>query len=536
MKNFLNFIEEDIQTKKTLFSSMPTKTKSNIKKFNERVEEEEKKYKEYKNLVYKYITAKSETYNIVKDNSAEIDKISTKLKELEHVKFILNPTNTYFEKIGFDTLFYQIRNYHDLKFNCLNDIINEFLNKFEAASVMLLEKDFNYTFYVNEFMSSFLEIRRSKNQNFEKMTEIFEKIYWVNPEIVQHIELNFRKLIKKNEKKFKDFINKKQAKVLAESKLSYVECLDKLKDVYKELAIVERENISDIIEIAKKGDIDINNYFEDSKVRITTYNDFMIDAIDFSDEEKMSKFYENLEKLKQNLREYEMYVRFKPLIEDFKKEYFSNVSTENSNDSKLLKDLETKINNNEKKLDKINKKILGTNRFFAKKELTIKELKFESFKVANELCENYKELEKESFKAKVRTTISSNFTVPDLLHLYYSFDYFKKMAIKRIFTVTNYDEIMRYSESFDLFAMNPNNLIIRGITVNDDNNIARTIVNKYRLVNIAITEEDLATDDLSLLIERINMLLRIKEIEESKISIEKIWFMCQVAKYSEKVD
>lgn len=534
MSNFLEFIEEDIQAKKTLLATMPTNTKTNVRKFNEKVEIETKKYEEYKKAVYKYITAKSEGFNIVVEKNKNIEKLTEELKQLEYIKFILNPINSYFEKIGFDSLFYQIRNYQDLKFNSLNEIINEFLNKFEAAGVRVTEKDFDYTFYVNKFMSSFLELRNTNNKSFDKMTEIFEKIYWVNPELVQHIELNFRKLIKRNERKFRDYIAKKQQKVISEHKINYKECLEKLKKVYVELEESERENISDIINLAVSGEIDINNYFEDSKLRTSTYNELMIDTIDFNDEIKMNKFYENIEKLKHNLYEYQNFMKFLPLIEDFKKEYFSGKAPD-ANSSNKIKELETLINKNEKKLQKINKKILNDNKFFPVKDRVIKELKFESFKIANELCENYKEYEKENFKSKVFSIISANFTVPDLLHLYYSFDYFKKMAFKRILGITNYDAIMEHSELFDLFSMNPTNLIIKGITLNDDNNIARTIVNKYRLVNINITEEVLLAD-VATLIDKIDMLLRIKEINESKTSIENIWFMTQVAKYQKKDD
>jgi hypothetical protein len=44
-------------------------------------------------------------------------------------------------------------------------------------------------------MTSFLEIRYSEEKKYSKLSEIFEQIYWVNPDIISHIELNFRKLI-----------------------------------------------------------------------------------------------------------------------------------------------------------------------------------------------------------------------------------------------------------------------------------------------------------------------------------------------------
>jgi hypothetical protein len=116
--------------------------------------------------------------------------------------------------------------------------------------------------------------------------------------------------------------------------------------------------------------------------------------------------------------------------------------------------------------------------------------------------------------------------------LYYSFDYFKKIAIKRVFDITNYDEMTKYSESFDLFAMNPTNVIINGVAVFEENNLGRVIMNKYRLDNINLPEENLNPDDLNSLLEKIAFLLRVKEIEKASISVDKIWFMAQVEKFN----
>ena len=43
---------------------------------------------------------------------------------------------------------------------------------------------------------------------------------------------------------------------------------------------------------------------------------------------------------------------------------------------------------------------------------------------------------------------------------------------------------------FDLFAMNPTNVIINGVTVFTQCNLPRIVANKYRLSNIHIEEED----------------------------------------------
>ncbi|MDD2489629.1 MAG: hypothetical protein PHY26_00010 [Bacilli bacterium] len=539
MSNFLKFIEEDITAKKTLLSTMPTKTKRDIKKYNEKITDMINKYNEYEGSVKKYLDTKSRSFNIKKKNN-DSEKLSNQINSLEHVRFVLNPDNTYYEKMGFDSLLYQISNYYYFNFNCLNEIINNFLDKFELVGIKLTGNDFEYTCYVKEYMTSFLEVRYKKKSNYEEVAKIFEKIYWVNPEIIEHIELNFRKLIKKYEKEFNNYINELQKKVMLENRLNnYADCLEKLKKAYIKLRRSEREDICDIVDLAKNGEIEINNYFDESKFRTTAYSSLMIDSLNFDDKERMTNFYKKLEKLLINLEEYNNFLKFMPLFNDFKNEYEKQIPNSDKDLKreavlKRLKELITKINNKEAKLEKLNKKIFsdGLGFFMFKNNNTIKELKSTSIKLAKELYELYKEYEQECFNDKVLSILTNSLTIPELLHLYYSYDYFKKKAIKKVFDVTTYDEVIKYSEEFDLFAMNPTNVIIKGVTVFEENNLARVIMNRYRLDNINVTEETLSSEELNVLIEKIKFLLRISEIENSATTVEKIWFMAQVEKFN----
>lgn len=533
MANFLEYIEEDIQSKKLLFSSMPVNTKTNKRKFNAKIDEVYNTYSEYKKSIKKYIELKSKSFNVI-DNRNTAD-LADKISKLENIRFILNPSNTYFEKMGFDTLFYQISNSQDFNFSSLNSVFNEFINKFEMVNIKLNKSDFIYTYYVNQFMSSFLEIRKSNNKNIDQLTEIFEKIYWENPEIISHIELNFRKLIRKNEKKFIDYINKLKKELIEKNNMDYKNCLNQLSILYQEMNTIGKENVSDIIELAKKGELDVNHFFEESKVRVSTYSSLMLDSLNIENEPAMHKFYESLEKLKNNVKEYANYVKFSPLINDFKLKYLKKSNSEiNKNDAnKRLKELESQIDKNENKLNKLNKKIFGTtNKFFITKEKTSTvDLKIESVKQATELYDLYQKYNEEYFKVMVLDVVNNNFALKDLLHLYYSFDYYKKEAIKNSYEINNYDELIEYSDSFDLFALDLTNVIVCPVNAFDEASVAQVIINKYRLLNINIINEDLYPENIDSFIERINLILRIQEIEKSQLTVEKLWFIVQVNKY-----
>ena len=532
MTNFLQYIEEDIQSKKLLFSTMPVNTKTNKRKYNAKIDEVNNTYIEYHKAIKKYIELKSKSFNVI--DSRNTAELSDKIAALENIRFILNPLNTYFEKMGFDTLFYQLTNSQDFNFITLNNIFNEFINKFEMVDIRLTKKDFDYTYYVNEFMSAFLHMKKIGEKNSDKLTEIFEKLYWENPEIISQIELNFRKLIRKNEKKFIGYVNQLKSELIKKDNIDYKSCLNQLTILYQEMNQIGNENITDIIELAKSGGFDVNHLFEDSKVRTSTYNSLMLETLNVENETVMNKFYESLARLKDNVEEYGNYVKFSPLINDFKLNFMKKSNLEiNKNDlNKQYKELESQINKNENKLVKINKKIFGkTNKFFTPKDAELKDLKFESVRLAKELYILYQKVNQEYFKVKVLNVISNNFSIKDLFNLYYSFDYYKKEVIKKSYEINSYEELIEYSDSFDLFTMDLTSVIVCPANAYDEASIARVIMNKYRLLNINVINEDLFPENIEGLLERINLILRIKEIEKSHITVEKLWFMVQVNKF-----
>lgn len=536
MNNFLDFIVKDINAKKTLLSTLPTKTKTNKKKFNANIKDMENKYNEYKDSVRNYILAKNRAIKI-KDDRENLDKLNDTLINLENVKFLLNPSNSYFEKMGFDDLLYRLNNYYTFNFKSLNEIINGFLDKFELAGIKLTSDDFKYTCYVHEYMSSFLDVRNKKSLSYEKVSEIFEQIYWVNPDIISHIELNFRKLIKDNHRKFNSYIIKLQKEVMVNNNIkNYQDCLEKLKSAYIELNFANKENIYDIANLAKAGKININEYLENSKVKTNAVQSLFYDENDFNDKDKLNKICDILEKLKLNVIEYSNYAMFLPLFEDFKKEYKKEVDAKEKTEYKELKEVVDKIEAKEKELYKLNKKIFGGRPGFFEfnSDSNLKQMKINSVCIAKELYELYQKYDKAYFKDKVLQILNNTISISDVLNLYYSYDYFKKITIQRVYNLGTYEEIEELSEKFDLYAMNPTNIIVNGLLVFSDTDIAKIIINKYRLSNIKLTLEELDSDNLDNLLNKILLILRINKINNSSTSANKIWFMTEVEKILSK--
>lgn len=533
MNDFLTFIEKDITTKKLTIQTLPIKTKTNIRKLNETIHFYEKKYEEYRSGVRNYLLAKSRSFEITNTEDETIrNQINEKVIVLEHVKFLLNPLNTYVEKMGFDILIYQLSNYYAFNFSSLNEIINSFLDKFELAGIKLTKKDFEYTCYVNEYMSAFLDVRYSTEKKYSGLSEIFEQIYWVNPDLIRHIELNFRKLIRINSKIFNEYIMKIQNEAMQTNNIiNYEDCLEKLKSAHIELKNISKENVSEIIKKSKNNEFNIEQYLEGHKVRLNAYNSLIPNSININEKNQMDSIYENLDKFKDNILEYENYLKYLPIFNLFKTEFESLLSKDIKDYKELNQTIES-IEQKEKELEKINKKIFGGKFpfFELKKEKNIKQLKSESIAKTKELYELYKIYDEKYFDSKVLENLNKNITVSDVLNLYYSFDYFKKKAIQKSYETNSYDEIIQYSNSFDLYAIDSTNIIIAGIPIFEESNLPRIISNKYRLCNINVTENDLEEENLKSLLNKITLILRIHKVEESSTTIEKIWFMTWVEK------
>ena len=79
---------------------MPTKTKTNKRKFNQTLEDIIDTYEDYKSNIKNYLIAKARKLDI-EEEKQNIERLKSKIVDLEHLKFLLNPSNTYFEKMGF---------------------------------------------------------------------------------------------------------------------------------------------------------------------------------------------------------------------------------------------------------------------------------------------------------------------------------------------------------------------------------------------------------------------------------------------------
>lgn len=527
MNNFLDFINSDIEAKKTLIQSLPTNNKTNQKKYNQKIDDILKSYNYYKEAVTKYINAKSASFKY-SSQKHDIEKTKKSLDDVKDMLFMFNNNNSYKEKLKLDEAIYDINSYSEYTFEDINIFISNLIEKFKKAGVNLKEDDFNLTSYVNKYMSAYF----SSNGNYDNLSKVFEEIYWRNHDIIKHIELNFIVLIDKYKKNFEEYISAEKKRILDSMKFTTKDELQaKYSKLYKEYHDSLEEDIADIVEKAIKNDIDINNYFDDSKFRCTTLSTLTINEIDYSDENTMNKLLSVLERLKENTIEYKNYLKFMPLFTYFK---------ENYSKKKTPTDIENQIKKVEKDISTLYSKITHSSgsslvknvtSLFNKKSKVVSKSSDSSLELANKLYDLYVNRNKLLFEKQISSLQAEKTVyVSDVMKLFYSYTFFKIEVFKEIFDYEDTEQLVELCNQFDDFASNPTNVITKGINIDGDFDISLIISDRYRMENININSEDLDEDNLDALVNKIEFIKRIYKIEKSSLSVEKIWFIVQNSK------
>ena len=220
-----------------------------------------------------------------------------------------------------------------------------------------------------------------------------------------------------------------------------------------------------------------------------------------------------------------------PLFNYFKDKYSKMKTTADIEND--IKKLEKDINVLYTKINRLNgnssSPIQKAMSFINKKEVaSSNESNDEVLVLVNKLYDLYISKNKLSFEKYIsRLHTKGTIFVSDIMSLFYSFNYFKIEIFKEIFETENSEQLSQLCDEFDDFASNPTNIITKGINISEDVDMATIISDRYRMENINLLPEDLDEDNLDALINKIDFIKRIYKIENSTLSVEKIWFIVQ---------
>lgn len=480
----------DIDVSKEILSTMPKNNEKNRNKREEYIDEIEKKYAEYKKEILGIFTKRyNEQVNI--EVNPEINNLDKRLKTIEDVIFLLNDEQTSYERMGLDKNIYKLEKYYKENFENVNEQITQCLKKFEIVGIKLTREDFHYSTYVTEYMNTFFSEYEHQKMNTDILKDKFEEIYWKCPDIIIHIELNFRNIYLEK----KGIIDKYFVREKAEILKKWEKSPDEIKKTYMNLKQqkIEKEQIDKKILIDKfiDGKLNTKNFTEDkfSKNVQKVLPDSIVEKI-YTDNE----IAENINKFLNSLYEYRNYMEFKFIIEDVKT-YYNNKEQY----KKSCNEIRKKIDAEEKKLAKNNKETSGFFIFKSKKDKAANN----STQLIKDIENLYKQLDLNTFFEKIAIKITETSTIQDVLNLaveYY--EYMISCMIRNQEDISQEDmdlEIERLKE----FLNNPYNTIINNISFLEEKDIVLIIKDRYKLLNFIIEKDDLDITNLDSLIATI---------------------------------
>ena len=393
-------INENISAINSNIEVLPKKTKKNLEKVQEYIDDSINKYKYLLDKDLEEINSRRDAI-LNKYNTAGYQQLETNM-DYDSIK-LSDPRAKSSEKLNLDYLFYNLEHSNN-NLDDVNNNISIIISNFRNAGIGLSESDFTLNTYVNTYIRGILG-------NKDNIQDIFNDIYWKDSDILKQVELNVRYLYYKNEAKldeyfktkyatfdFSKFIHEHKNKILAESQRKH----DNQKYIFdlfynKEVILEEYTNENKKTELLQSVLVNMDN----------------------------PRNYENLVKLKKSLYEYKEYKRFEYIINDFK-ELYSHKAEYKDLLSNKLKEVAKK----EKTIVGLNKKINKTG-FFRPSPNKIVALEAEKSKIIAELILDYDDVDELKIKDTIYNHVTDETTYYDIFKLTtYNFNYFVSLIRK----------------------------------------------------------------------------------------------------------
>ena len=495
MKNELETAIEKINSN---IDVLPINNKKNIEKFNEYIDECLSKYKpllasceneikhRYEQVLAKY---KDLTYSQAK---TDIDYNSLKLSD--------NRVSSD-EKMNLDYLFYKLSNSEVANLDEVNQIVKQIINSFKEAGIVLTDKDFNYSESINIYIKTLLT-------NETAVQDVFNDLYFKTPDMITQLELNFRYLFYKNKTKIDDFYNKKYATFDFDNFLS-----NHIKAVYNNETI-KHQSVRYIYDLLIKQVYEADEFASESKVQ-NLFSTIMVDS-------SYERNYENLISLRKSLIEYKGYMKYEFIIKDFQELYTHKEEYKGLFANKLKE-----ISKKESNLFAINKK-LNKKGLFKLNKVKRASVKVEKNKLVEELINDYKELDDLKIKETISTYIRDDTNYYNVLKFAtYNFNYFISLLTKDNEELTM-DNILANLNDLLKYLYDNEFEIINHISVTEEKDIAKIIVEMYKLNNINLTVEKLDSTQIDKTIEIVDKLLLYYDIYKLNMNVRDIEFLLKV--------
>lgn len=490
-------IQEEVNIDKEILGALPKNGIRANSKYARRIEEVAAKYYVYKDKFYNEVKRRYDELYTTKYNTSV--NVTDELDDLDEKLYLLNEYNTAFEKIGLDKDILVLRYYYKKDLGIVNNAIADAITKFRSVGLQITPTDFKYNKYVTEYITVFLDKLDKDDLNSSEIKTKFEEIYWKCPEIITYIELNLQYIYNQNEKKIERALDEKKEVLLKQYPKD--EVWNKYTQ-YKTMAIENSANDAQKIvgefrdKTLRPADFTAENI---SKLVVEYTGQAKITDSDFE------KICDSLVKLKHSLEEYMRYLKFKPIVDEIISIYKEKDKYKNS-----YTQLRKNIDKDDNRIIKMNFGIFSKNALPKQTELALQNK------------ELYKQMAKEKVYQTIATKLNDQSTYYDAIKLASSFyEYLFTHLINKDKTMGD-EIIVDYIDNLQEFAKWPYFTILNNINILEEKDIAFLIKDRYSLLGINLTKEDLDEGKLPKIIETLEKVEKFYYIKKNGIDVDAI--------------
>jgi len=489
-----NEIQEHFDEFKKAFEILPVNNQANRQKKKDYLLEEIKENESYIKMVTDEIKLRlSAFYGLT--TSDKIKKLSDKIESC-NISHEWNEYNTSYEKMHLDFYLFQLEKYSQEDLTSVNECIKKMLESFKKVEINLTKDDFIFSTYVTEYMDLIIS-----NAPEDKLKAKFEEIYWKFPEIIKTIGISFKSIYLKYEKKIdKYFITRSE-----EFSKKYNK-----EDIYK-MKIKLTEQLR--IETNRDGFL-IFNKFKNNEYSMGTYGEANIEKIKSTYFTESSYTYDNLLKLKLNLFEYNLIVKYNYALNDMKERLEKKEEFKSSKATALKQ-----IGQVENQLIKLNKQSNSKIPFLKKND---EKWLFKYNEALKDLTSKYDSFDNERFNDLIYSKLSQDSTILEVLKLVSSnYIYFVTEAQKSDESKSISDITKEFNQLKEDIS-DKEYCILDSIALLDRKEMKQIIVDRFKLDGINLTIEALTNDNIDKTISEIDTLINYEDICKSEIDLDDI--------------
>lgn len=492
--------------------------KSAVKERNEYIEEQIKKFDKYQVEVYRLLKLRVNSL-LPSDKSNHYDSLKKNIEKEKQIIVFNNSDYSIDFKLGIFKLISSIGINDDVSLNTINNTFLNIIKIFEDASIKLTISDFTYSMFTEKYMHVFLDNIEKNNRFEEVMKKCFDSIYWECPDIIKHLKLNFWSLLEKYEEKLKIYTDTVSYQLLQKTGYDKNSLIDKyLGNVNKYNLEVSRDEFYNLDSFLSKKK-NVLDYLDDSATRVKNLDQFVIDG-EFKDIEDSSKFYDNMVELAHTLSVLKLYYRYEFIIKDIQGKY-SKKDANKSVFSNKLKEVNTE-EGKRKKIYNDYLKACGKNLFHKVNEEKIKSNKLAINEEILKLDTLYNELHDLEIVELINKKVNSTDSLYDLFSLSYeSYYYLEKMFNEHFKDSDDYSFEEELNKYFD-FIYSPYNDFLKKINGFSMVDVSSVITDKYRLLGINVTNDNISVDNLDSFMDSVNYVKFIDDILKGDLSFDDI--------------